>query len=315
MTLLTKKRFILAKKEVTYGTDAAPVGATDAMLTQALDVQPVQGDTVEREIDNATLGSRGVIHVAPFTALSFGVEAAGAGGAVDAPPAYAPLLKGCGLAETINVATSVEYDPVSAAFDSLTIHHHNDGNKQAQLGARGNMRMILASKALPLFEFDMNALYADPTASADPTPTYTAFKIPMAVTQANTPTVTIGARSAACATFKMISFNFDMGNEVVPLNNPGCEEVLIVDRVSSGQLIVTQELASAVNFPQLMAADTPMVLQIVHGVGTGNVITFDAPAMQIRELTQGDDNGVKTWEMDVVFQFVSGDDEFQITTT
>lgn len=100
MALYFRKKTLLAKAESTYGVDPTPTGASNAILTKNLQIQLMQGNTVNRDVDRPTLGNDLTYHVAPYTKLTFDVEMAGAGTAGVAP-AYAPLLKACGLAETV----------------------------------------------------------------------------------------------------------------------------------------------------------------------------------------------------------------------
>ena len=49
MALLSRKRLILVKVESTYGTDSVPTG-TDALLVRNLDITPLSGDIVSRDL-------------------------------------------------------------------------------------------------------------------------------------------------------------------------------------------------------------------------------------------------------------------------
>ena len=57
MPLLTRKRLLLAKAEVTYGTDPTPTGAANAILVRNLEIVPLQSDIVQRELIRPYLGN------------------------------------------------------------------------------------------------------------------------------------------------------------------------------------------------------------------------------------------------------------------
>lgn len=119
MALYFRKKTLLAKIESTYGTDPTPTGAANAILTKNLQIQLMQGNTVNRDVDRPTLGNDLTYHVAPYTKLSFDVELAGSGTAGTAP-AYAPLLKACGFAETV-IAAPVTGTAQAGASGSITL--------------------------------------------------------------------------------------------------------------------------------------------------------------------------------------------------
>ena len=49
--LLFRKKALLAKVETTYGTDAAPTGALNAIQTRNLQIEPLNGDPLEFDVD------------------------------------------------------------------------------------------------------------------------------------------------------------------------------------------------------------------------------------------------------------------------
>ncbi len=153
MARFYRKKLLLSKLEETYGTDPTPVGTSNAILTRDLTIQLMQGDVVERNSDRPTLGGELSYHVAPYTRMTFMVEAAAAGTAGDAP-AYGPLLQACGLGETISAGTDVQYDPVSTGFESVSNYFSMDGIRHISKGCRGNVRLTLSPGGIPYFEFD-----------------------------------------------------------------------------------------------------------------------------------------------------------------
>ena len=103
MSLLTRKRTILAKIETVYGTDPTPTGAANAILVRNVNITPQETEIASRDLVRPFLGNSEQLPVAIHAAVDFEVEIAGAGTAGVAP-AYGPLLRACGFAELILAA-------------------------------------------------------------------------------------------------------------------------------------------------------------------------------------------------------------------
>ncbi|WP_295991562.1 hypothetical protein [Rugamonas sp.] len=119
MPLLTRKRAILAKIETTYGTDATPTGGANAILMSNLTVSPMEMTLVERNNIKSYLGNNPSVLAAIYAKLAFDVEMAGSGTAGTAP-AYGPLLRACGLSETI-LATASTGTATAGSISSITL--------------------------------------------------------------------------------------------------------------------------------------------------------------------------------------------------
>src|ERR1044071_9538624 len=123
----SKRGGILAKKEVTYAVDPVPVGTTDAIAVInpqfTTDATIVERDQILRD----SISRLSAVIGRKLARITFGVEMKGSGSAGTAPPA-GPLLRACGLSETIVASTSVTYASISSAFESVTIYWY-DGSK------------------------------------------------------------------------------------------------------------------------------------------------------------------------------------------
>ena len=119
MPLLTRKRVICAKIETTYGTDAVPTGAANAILISAPQVMPMEMTLVQRNNIKSYLGNNPQALAAIHAKVTFNVEIAGSGTA-GTSPAFGPLLRGCGLAETI-FATPVTGTGTAGTVTSITL--------------------------------------------------------------------------------------------------------------------------------------------------------------------------------------------------
>lgn len=103
MSLLNRKRTLLAKIESSYGIDPTPTGAANAILIKNLTLTPQETTLVSRDLIRPYLGNSPQLPAAIYAKLAFEVEVAGSGTAATAT-AYGPLLRACGFSETITAA-------------------------------------------------------------------------------------------------------------------------------------------------------------------------------------------------------------------
>lgn len=309
MPLLARKKLILAKVETTYGTDAAPTGAANAILTRNLSITPLAGDTVGRNTNNGNLGNELQIQVGQYVEISFEVEFAGAGAAGTAPK-FGPLLTACAFTETLNASVSAVYAPTStvANFKSMTIYFHHDGQKHALTGARGSFSLSLTPGTIPAFAFKFTGLYTTPASVVDPTTTLTGFQTPLAVNKTNTPTFSIQSTTPT-----LYALSIDLANEVVYRNVVGAESIEMVDRAPSGSVTIESPTITSKNWFTTALASTTGAMQLIHGTAAGNIVQLDAPAVQVFQPRYGEQQGISTLEMGLAFVPSAGNDELTIT--
>ncbi|KAA9133457.1 hypothetical protein F3N42_03650 [Marinihelvus fidelis] len=291
--MLFRKKRILAKIESVYGTDPTPDGS-NAILTRNLDIPEVYGgEKVQRNLDRETLGHDESINVEPQVQVSFEVELAGAGSAAvtaGTAPAYGPLLRACGFAESITATTDTQYDPVSASFESVTLYYIMDGNLHILTGCRGNVEFMFPRRGFPYMRFTFWGTYATPTAAGAYTIDTSAFMTPLPVNQANT-TLDLDSYSPRAE-----SLSLNMNNEVVNRNIINFDERLIVDRAPSGEIAFeVPEVGSKDVYSDLIESHSGVnkgPFNLVHGTATGNIIELDVPLGQFTDLNVSDSDGV-----------------------
>ena len=411
MAKYTRKRVALAKVESTYGTDASPTGAANAIQISAPTITPLAGGTVKRDLVRDALGADPAIHVGSHVLVGFGVEIAGAGAAGTAP-AYGALLRGCAMAETAvtDVATiqdspptgvggptgtftytkttkssglvkrtvtltcttgggsgvaaftvaapatvfdaaynqtavvmtdasafalpngaeitptvgtdfvtndvftidltpeRVDYDPVSASEESVTIYFNVDGTRHALLGARGNVTLSFPPNDIPRYQFAFTGLWADPSETAAPTPDFSSFLTPLAVSKTNTSAFTLHGFSAV-----LEELSLNLGNVIEHRDRVNSEAVLRTDRQGDGQVSFEAPPVSTKNFFTIAKANTLGALQVIHGTATGNIVQIDAPKAQILEPGYGDSQGLTLIQANLLTAPDAGDDDIKIS--
>ena len=308
MARYIRKLAVLLKAEVTYGTDSAPTGAVNALQVSNVEITPLAGQDVSRELITPTFGHQGVILTNNHVTIAFDVEIAGAGAAGDAP-AWAPALISCGFSETIDAGVDVVYAPKSDAFGSASLYYVLDGVRHVLLGARGTVSLSLAPAQIPRFRFSLTGLLGTITDQAMPVVDYSGFLTPLPVSKANT-TMELHGWTAIAE-----SLSLDVAQQVEPRFLIGYEGVEITDRQAMGTAVVEAASLATVNWFAIAQAATKGVLAVQHGTVAGNIVAFDAPKVQIGRLTQGSSQGIANYSLPLMLTPDAGNDELTITVS
>lgn len=310
MTIRWREKVLLAGIEATYGTDPGPTGAANAILAQNIALTPMDGTDLSRELELATLGAQATLPVELSAQLSFEVELAPSGTA-GAPPAWGPLLRGCGIAETVAAGVSVTYNPVTQGHESLTLKLWIGATLYALRGARGTVTMALDAQTNPKLRFEFRGLFTLPVEQAPAVPTLTNFQVPDPVTSARTPVFTIGAQALVMRNFSLALANTVEGRFLV-----GSEQVIVTERAELVETRVEALPLTTWNPFQIALAQTRVPLALQHGTAAGRIATIAVPSAQIQR-PQGLENqqGIKEWPLRLVPLPVAGDDQWTLTLT
>jgi Phage tail tube protein len=297
---------VLAKTEVTYGTDPVPTGAANAVLARSLTIAPLESNNVDRNLIRGYMGNMGQIPVNQRVSCQMEIEAAGAGSA-GTVPAYDALLQACGLSSTNSPGVHQLYAPITTAFKAATIYYHADGVLHKLLGCRGNPTLRFTTGEIPVYVFSFQAKYGGVTAIANATPTLTAWQKPEPVNDTNTTDISLHATS-----YPFRSFELDLGNQVTFQDLVGSETVEITDRKPVGRVVLDVTAAQQVAFQGSIAAVTTGALTHIHGSAAGKIIEVAAPVVQLLNPRYEDFNGQTLFGMDLSFIPSAGNDEVTI---
>lgn len=303
-------KILLFKIEATYGVDANPTGAANAVLAQNVALKPMEGADVDRDLELPYFGAGGTIPTELMSELSFETEIEPSGIAGTAP-AWGPVLRACAMAETVTPGTSVVYNPITFGQESATIYLHIDSALFKMKGARGTAKIEVNAQGVPKIKSTYRGLFVMPANAALPTADLSAWKDPKVASKANTPTFTIGG-----VALPMRSFMLDRGAKVEGDFLIGEEEVLITEGNASVETTVKAPALTAFNPFQLAADQTSVAIQLVHGTTAGRRVTIDVPNAQMQR-PQGVDN-VKNrvnWPLRLVPRPTDGNDDFTLTLT
>ncbi len=300
---------VLAKRETTYGTDSVPTNTANAILFQDVDWTPMEAEQVERPMVLPHYGNDPVSLVATRNRLSGGVDLAGGGTPLGTVPAYGPLLRACGLTETIVASTNVDYTPQTTAEDSASLYHFVDGTRQQGLGAVGDFTIEMNARQIPRIRFDMQALYVAPTAVALPVPTLSAFQAPLPLSQANTPIAQLNGQNVV-----LRSFTYTHGNQIAMRDLPGSRRLRIVGRQPRATITIEAPDGLAPNF--FAPIGGLVATNIQHGTAAGNVFTVTMAQARLLNPRYSQEDNILMLSFDLRPEpTIAGNNEFLLRLT
>lgn len=198
--------------------------------------------------------------------------------------------------------------PDPDAAGSVAIHFGKDGIKHAALGARGTFSLELAVGQIPGISFTMSALYAAPTDTTNPSPSYLSL-VPSPVLGAG---LTIGALDTSLVAVNGVTL--DLGNVVNPRDDiqaaSGRKGYIITERDPTGS--IDPEVTTLANFDPYTdwSAGNSVAMAVGIGSALGERIRIALPATQYTALPYGERNGIVTYQLG--FRATGDDDELQI---
>ena len=310
MPLLSRKRLILAKGESSYGTDSSPAG-TDAVLVSSLEINPLSGDNVSRELIRPYLGSFDQLIAKTSVEITFEIELAGSGAAGTAPR-YGSILKACGFAETVSSGVSVSYQPVSSSFSSVTIYFNVDGVLHKITGCRGDLSMTCAVAEIPKLKFTLQGIYNAPTDTAQPSVTYSNQATPLIFRQGNTSSFSFFSYAGALQSVEFNMANTLLYRELVG----GTKETIITDRQPAGTVKIEAPTIAAKDFFTTALGTATGNLTFLHGTSAGNRVTFTASQVDITNPTYEDQDSIHMLSVPyVALPTTAGNDELVLSFT
>lgn len=311
---LIRNEVLLGKIETSYGVDPTPVAATNAMLVRgAVDFGFDRLRFIQRPVVKATLGPNQGSYGGTLKALRIEVECKGSG-AAGTPPEFGPLLRACGLGETIVASTSVTYAPVSTGFESVTMYLFEFGRvRHIVSGCRGGFGLRYQAGDLAVLSFELLGKPGTVTDQTQPAPTYNAT-VPKGVLGMDT-------RIGGVAALLVQNYELASGNEISVSDNvnsaDGYGDVLIGDRDPTITLSKHAELIATHNpWADLEANTARAFVSGSLGATAGNIVNLNGPQMHYRNITPGEDQNVRVQNYNFgLHEAGAGDNQFSIVFT
>jgi hypothetical protein len=296
-------RVIMAKSEITKGTDALPTVA-DAIQAMTADVE-VNQTAIDIHVIKPTMGMQ--VHAQGKTAMTFKIKAEIKGsGIVDIPSEIAPLLKACYLNETITAGVDIKYTPTTRTPTPCTIYVYKDSKLFKGLGCVGNCVLTMDIAGIITADFTMRCLYTAPVVSALPVgaPVFDATR-PIAVSNLDL-TLEDGV------SIRTSTFTLDLGNSVAEHYTTSYHEFTVADRVPVFN-ITKDTVASAGEWNALVAGNTAL-FDATFGQTALNTIQITAPNAVRETITYGvrSEKDIITVPYRAYEAAATGDDQFAI---
>lgn len=308
-----KSKIILVKAEgATYGVDPTPTGAANAMLLTDVELAPMEGQDVSRNLEQPFMGAQEDIPTGIYVTLTGSFEMVGSG-SLGVAPGWSPLMRAMGVAEVITATTKVEYSPVSDGHESFATYFQIGPSRHVILGARATGKLTLNAQGIPVVRVTMTGLFTTPADAARPTVDLSAFQTPQVASKVNTPTFTIGG-----ASFVMRSFELDFANDVQQRLLVGAERIVIVDKAES--ITATVEAVPLATYNPFAVALTPgarKAIVLEHGTAVGRRVRIDVgQAQQKRLASYSNAQNVLEWPLGFKpLPTSAGNDQWKITLT
>lgn len=313
---------ILAAIETTYGVDPTPTGGANAMLVSNVNINPLNAQYVDRALIRPFMGGSEQLVGTAFKEVSFDVELVGSGTAGTAP-AWGPLLRACGFAQTVTAATRVDYTPITNSQESVTIYAFSDGVRHILRGARGTVQIRKVVGEIPRLVFRFQGIDGLDSATPNPAVTLTAFLQPQAVNDANTGDVLFGGTHSSSGApaitggtaYPSQGLEIDMGLSVNFTAMLGQETIDITDRSTTGNTTLDLTEAQEVTLLGNVRAATLQSIGLLHGTVTGRRSLLWLPSVQLTNPSKSDVNGKLVQRFDLRVLPSAGNDEVRIVTS
>lgn len=319
---LIRNTAILAALEATYGEDAAPTGAANAMLVSNVSINPINAKWVNRDLIRAYLGASEELQGESYIEMGFDIELVGSGTAGTAT-AWSPMVQSAGFAEVLTASVRVDYVPISVGMKAVSVYWYDDGVLHKARGVRSGGMVKAGIGQIPKISYKLVGLYSTPTVAGLPTTVTTAFKQPQVLRDGNTQQLTFGA-THALATAPLLAggttypsqgleIDFGISNQFNALL--GGETVDITDRQMTGKVTLDLTAAQEVSFAAAVEAGTLSTMGLQHGTVAGNKALIWAPNVQMKNPQKVDVNGKRLVSYDLRLLPLAGNDELRIVTS
>jgi hypothetical protein len=291
----------------TRGTDYIAAGATaSAMLTKGLKVEPWITEQISRDLDDGKNGGQQVIHTGEMIKISGAIELAGSGVA-NTPVAYAPIIEMSGHDVKTSIATEVSYNRILTAANETdgTIYFFWEGMYHILLAGKCSNTISGKIGELPYLNFEAQGIYGGTVAGAIPVGDFSAFSMPLPVSQLNT------SFSLDGDVYNAVEFELAQNNAIEYDEGTELKQIFINDWAEEGKVII--EAPTLGTFDPFAVARSNVLLpfEFIHGTAAGKIVKMASTAVQILAIAPGEYKGKQTWEL--TLRVIRGNDSVLTT--
>lgn len=318
MTRHVRKTVIQVEIESSaYGSQTGITwGATSAVLIAGNPSHTIRRDTVPRDLIRPYFGAAEHLIASRVAEITFDIELAASGTAGTAP-AFAKLLRACGMAQFIpDPADWVQYTPITDAQESVAMRFFIDGVMYVSRGCRGNVTFDLTAYQRPMMSFRFLGYDTSASEQALPATNFTTFQRPLVVSDGNSGDIAIGGTYAAGVVtggtiLPSRGMQIDLGNNVAFIPLLGGEAIDISGRETTGKFVGALSAADEVAWRTALNTNTLAAFSFRHGTA-GHRVAIHAPAVQRLTPEIQDLEGRHMVAPDLRFLPVSGNDEIRL---
>jgi hypothetical protein len=198
-------------------------------------------------------------------------------------------------------------DPVSDGFESLTLVLNMDGVEHKMLGSLGTFSITAEAGNYARIEWEFQGTFVDPIDKP----------LPIANYEKSLPSQVELARLRVDQDYVIVNaFNYTQANDIQVRPDVSSKEgyvgTRIVSRAPEGGIDPEAELVASHDFWGKMGQAERMTFQMRCGTEPGNTVWFLSPSVQYTGLTYQDRNGIRTYDAQLRFSRVLGNDEMTI---
>jgi tail tube protein len=305
MSRFTRNTVMLSKAETTYGTDPVPTGAEAILMSNPAFKLVTQN--VDRNLVRPYFGNSEQLAGTKWLEHGGDVELVGSG-TVATAPAWDALILACAMAKSVEVATRVDYLPVTDGQASVTNYVYKSGVLHKALGARGKLTINMKQGEIPKLGFAFLGLYGGVSAASPSGIDFSAFQVPTVVNNTNSAKLWIGGAVADTGApavtggiqYPSLGLELDLGLEVPLTALVGGETIDVTDRKLSGKVTLDLTAAQEVTQEASVLANTLQAVSFLHGTVAGKKVLVHAPLMQFTNPQYDDLNGRQLLTYDLI---------------
>jgi len=316
--MLTKRGVILAKEEAEYGVDPTPTPAENAIRVINPTINPV-GEKLTRDHVKKSLSPLSPLMGKKYVEITFTTELRSNGTTQngDIAPRVGDLFEACAMLETIHAEASggaddgyVKYTPISENLKSVTIYAYFDGLLHKITACEGTWEIVMDAGQIAKINWTFKGFYQTPIDEALPSGVVYDSPVPPVVLNAGfkiNNVSTLVVQSVAVALNNVISQRDDVNAA------SAIKGFLITDRAGGGSFNPEAVLKATYDFYGDWEEATARALEITIGSTPGNIIEIAAPKVTLDNITPGDRDGIRVFDIPFSLAEDSGDDEISIT--
>lgn len=319
---LERNSAILLKIQPTVDVDAVPTGSANAMQVTNINVRPLVANNVDRALIRAYFGASEQLVGTAYKELSFEIELVGSGTAGTAP-AWGPLLRACGFAETVTSSTRVDYTPITNGQEMVSIYAFQDGVRHVLLNAKGDWSFNGKVGEIPRMSVRLIGKDGAETAVSNPSIDLSAWKTPQVITDANTADLVFGGTVSPTGAPAITGgtpgitggLELQIGNDLNFTPLIGLEAIDITARELTGRIMIDGTAAEEVTRMGNVRANAVQAISMLHGTVAGRKLLVHLAAAQLVDPGYDSVNGKLMQAYSLRGVPVSGNDELRIVTS